>query len=181
MKVLLSLALGIGLQTVAHASVVEVKREQKVSKNPTELYQVLTAYDETCDTGCKYRVKGLQESKLIENLGDEQFIWQRLSGVSETRQFIHNQVFYGDKGQISFVSEYPSTDKIAELSSKAGEVQKSIFRTLTLKWIFTPQDDGTTLASVTMRVDHSLPEVASPIIRNALEQSTLDLFKNFSI
>ncbi len=165
-----------------HATVVEVNKSAVINKSPNELYSILTDYKNTCDSGCKYRLKGLVETIVIEEGQGEQYVWQRIAGIRETKQFVHMTVSYGESGQASvFNSSYPSPEKIVELEDKINQIQKSSFTSMDVTWTFTAQADGSTLAACRMTVDHNLPVLATPMVEESMKTSLDVSFSNFSL
>ena len=165
-----------------HAAVVEVNKSALINKSSNELYSILADFKNTCDKGCKYRLQGLMETIVIEDAGNEQYVWQRIAGIRETKQFVHMQVAYNDGGQVeSFTSSYPSADKIVELEDKISQIQKSSFTAMTVTWTFSPQADGSTLAACRMIVDHNLPVLATPMVEESMKNSLDVSFSNFAI
>ena len=54
------------LPFTAFAGSVSVEKNQNVARSADEIVSVLTDYENTCDQGCTYFVKGLKETKVIE-------------------------------------------------------------------------------------------------------------------
>lgn len=176
----LGLALsGLLLVNLAEAAELVVQRQaQVIGKTPEDIVAVLTAYDATCDSGCRFRVKGLQETMVVEDIGQTQLIWQRLTGFKETKQFLRNTVKNNADGSITYTSIYPSATERASLQAKTGKEHQSSFNTLLVTWILQANAEGSE-ARVTMTVDHSLPGIATPFVRGAINDALDDLFKNF--
>lgn len=178
MKQSVVMALGFIFSLKAYGAWVEVNLDSTHQKSPRELYEILVAHDDTCDKGCKYQMRGLKETIVIEDNGDSQYLWQRIAGIKETKQFMQNKVTFNDDGSVQFVSGYPPPEKIIELEDRIGQIQKTSFNSMTIDWQFTPGSEGTQI-NAKMTVDHKLPDLATPLVKQRMQASLADLFLNF--
>ncbi len=167
----------------SHLSAAELTTEKSAvfAKSPAEIISVLTDYENTCDSGCKYTVKGLEETKVISEVEGRHVVWQQLKAAKVEKQFVINTITNNEDGSITFLTGYPSAAEIETLKAQTGLVHETSFSALSTAWKLTPSSTGETTVSVKMFVNHSYPALANGFIKKALDQAIEGSFKNLAL
>ncbi len=172
----------VGLVPFNHlnASEVAVARSAVVEKSVPAILDILRDHTNTCHSGCLYKMTNLEESQVIDVNEIEEIVWQRISGIRETRQFVKSSL--SKEGDVFvWFSRYPEQSELDNLQIETGLDHVSTFRVMQIKWQLKPISESQTEVSVEMKVDHTLSAVGDPIIRNSINKTLLTLFYNFSI
>ena len=122
----------------------------------------------------------LEESQVIEVAETEEIVWQRISGIRETRQFVQSSLLKED-GVFIWLSRYPEQSELDRLQTESGLEHVSTFREMQIKWQLKPITENQTEVAVEMKVDHTLSAVGDPIIKNSINKTLMTLFYNFTI
>ena len=152
----------------ALAGSLSVSKQGVVERPAEEVLSVLTDYENTCDSGCTYYVKGLKETQVVSLTETKHVIWQFIEATRNTKQFVVNTISRDEDGSILFISRYPSVEEIATLEQETGLKHESLFSKMDTDWLLTPSE-GVTQAEAVIEVEHGLPDFANGIIRNALK------------
>lgn len=163
-----------------HASEVAVEQINIVDKSVPEILEILRDHTNTCHTGCRYKMTNLQESQVIDVQESEEIVWQRISGIRETRQFVKSSLSK-EEDVFIWLSRYPEQSELDRLQEESGLDHVSTFREMQIKWQLKPVSDSQTEVSVEMKVDHTLSAVGDPIIRNSIKKTLMTLFYNFTL
>lgn len=167
------------LSPAVDASIVSVTNEISVEKSPDRILQILRDHENTCHSGCLYKMTNLQESKLIEKTDAYEIVWQKISGIRETKQFILSTLEF-DNGTYRWISKYPDSNLIKDLEQSTGLEHTSTFNSMTIDWELREEaDENFTKIKVTMSVDHTLSAIGDPIVKNSIEKTIRTLFYNF--
>lgn len=172
----------VGLVSFNHlnASEVVVSRSNIVERSVPAILDILRDHTNTCHTGCRYKMTNLEESQVIDVSETEEVVWQRISGIRETRQFVKSSL--SKEGDVFvWFSRYPEQPELDKLQIESGLNHVSTFRVMQIRWQLKPLSEGKTEVSVEMKVDHTLSAVGDPIIKNSINKTLLTLFYNFSI
>ena len=177
-KLFLVLAPLLCLSLGAHAAEVGVEVSSRTHHSPEAILEAVTDYDNACDNGCKYRIKGLQETKVLEDDGDSQIVWQQINNVRTVKQFLVNEVGTLEDGTMIFSSRIPENKRLEELKAKYDLPHSTPFRSMKLLWEVRTGKDGQTFINGSMKVDHNLPKMANGLIRNSIRASLNEVLAN---
>ena len=141
---------------------------------------ILVDYENTCNEGCTYRVKGLSETRVLEKTDTQAVIWQRINDVRTVEQFVMNTIKRNaETGEITMASSYPSAQEIASLTQKTNLRHNGAFKSMIMNWRLMPDGKGGTRVFCEMNVVHGFPDIISRFIKNAVRGSVDTLFENF--
>ena len=177
-KLFLVLAPLLCLSIEANAAEVVVEVSSTTRHSPKAILDAVTDYENACDNGCKYRVKGLKETKVLEDDGDRQVVWQQINNVRTVKQFLVNEVRTLEDGTMILSSQIPENKTLEELKAKYDLPHSTPFRSMKLVWEARTSKDGQTFINGSMKVDHNLPRMANGIIRNSIRASLNEVLAN---
>lgn len=164
----LFLAAPLGISQSASGASVSVQRS-KLSQRPlSEIIEGLRDYDNICEQGCKYSVKGLRQSKLVSSEGEVDVVWQELRTLIPVKHFVVYRESAGPNGGIYLDSGYPDSELLKELQASSSFPHQTSFQNFRVSWELQPDASGSTLVRSTMTVDHSFPTNINKIIENEL-------------
>lgn len=175
---LLALFALMNLSSKASASIVSVTKEIQIEKSPEKILEILRDHENTCHSGCLYKMTNLKESHIIEKTESYEIVWQRISGIRETKQFVISQLTQEGK-TLRWLSSYPHEDEIKALEESSDLDHVSTFTEMTIDWNLTAINPEVTNVKVTMTVDHTLSAIGDPIVQNSIEKTLRTLFYNF--
>ena len=180
MRVAGFLLMGLLYSLNANAGEFTVVKDQNFAISPVEILDILVDYENSCDEGCAYRVKGLTETKVLEKTENQHLIWQKIKDVRTVEQFVQNTISRNpESGEISMVSEYPSAKDLAVLKQKTNLSHNGGFKAMNITWRILPTEKGGSRVFCEMKVVHGFPDFISGVIKRAVNNSIDTLFNNF--
>ena len=108
----------LGGAELAWGRVYIVREETTSLKRAQEVLDILTSYEESCDSGCRYTIPALRESRLLEGSVQKGklLIWQKVVSKKTERIFLTVDIAQKEEGRkIDMVTRYPVSSKIKGL------------------------------------------------------------------
>lgn len=187
----LSLVLSTALlPSYLFAATIEVQDSRIVPYELSQITEVLTDYDRTCDSSmnlnpCLYHGHQIRTSTLLERSQEGSMetlvFWQHVDAFRDSRQYMITKVNRLDDGSMTIVSYIPSEAVKAQLKAKHGLTYGSPLTGLDAKWVLTPLPGGGTRVAVTLVATHEIRfggRIASNQINTALNRSINEAFDN---
>tara|TARA_B100001094_G_C18097401_1_gene753735 strand:- start:182 stop:736 length:555 start_codon:yes stop_codon:yes gene_type:complete len=156
---------------VVFGATVEVSASEVFDASAQGMVTALLSFDDTCDSGCKYTIKGLQETRVIAENEYSAIIWQHVESVKTVKQFVKIEFEFTEGGGIAYRSYLPDSDTIAALQAKFDLPHETAFKSMNINWFFSQNADGKTVGRGSLRVEHSFPKVVNPLIKRAMKNS----------
>lgn len=158
----------------------ETSRTGIFDKSPQDILDVLTDYGNTCDSGCRYSLPGLEETKVLSADDAKSVVWQKIVNIQTVTQFVASNTSRRDDGTIVLSSSYPAATELAALEASSGLSHQTAFSSMSVVWSMQPTSTGQTQVSVQMRVQHSLPAFMNGLLRQSMDRSLAAMFQNFT-
>jgi hypothetical protein len=162
------------------AAEAEASRTGSFDKSPQEILDVLTDFENTCDSGCRYSLPGLKETKVLSADDDKSVVWQKIVNIQTVTQFVAGTISRRDDGTIVLANDYPTAAEIAALEASTGLRHETAFRSMSVVWTMQPAAGGQTQVSVQMKVQHGLPAILNGMLRQSMDRSLAAMFENFT-
>lgn len=109
----------------AAAETVHHSASHTCSKRAPEVLQVLTAYKDICDKGCKYHSPSLVQMFVVnyQRTADSYYTWSYLDDVKDSQFFSHVTIRRSGKGRITMVTQVvdPGSPHVAGLKKASGK------------------------------------------------------------
>jgi hypothetical protein len=162
------------------AAEAETSRTGAFDKSPDDILDVLTDYENTCDSGCRYSLPGLKETKVQSTDDSKSVVWQKIVNIQTVTQFVASNTSRRDDGTIVLSSNYPTATELAALKASTGLSHETAFSSMVVVWTMRPTSTGQTQVSVQMKVQHNLPAVLNGMLRQSMDRSLAAMFENFT-
>lgn len=182
-------AAGVGVvlllsSAVALAATFRHTAEHVTSKTPEHVWKVLTAYDETCDSGCKYaRPNLVRVRKLSHNATSTRwYTWSHsASTLKDAKFFTEVTVKRASDGHFTTENrQLDGSDKalIEVLEGKTGLKHSPLFDGGSTKTVTRNRGDKTVVSQVVTLETGAVVGLWAGKIREEMEKSVSSTFRN---
>lgn len=104
------------LSTV-HARVFTIEKSADFQLRKEVIKEILIDYENYCESGCKYKLTGIQEMKKMEIVDPNHFfIWSHVDNIKTYKYFSYIEVIEGGQNKVSIRNTYPSSNEVNRLS-----------------------------------------------------------------
>lgn len=127
--------IGMFFMSSAMAATFSVEDTVKIAKRISDLKEIILDVENTCSSGCRYKLSNVREMKLVEKINENHFYtWMYIAARRDSAQYSEVIVKETAPSEMFISSNTPESSTIKRLKEKYGHSHFGIIDRIESNW-----------------------------------------------